>query len=187
MMNATFMKEALSGADKKVTFVMLNQKQEKDTIEFTINALLNQMKKIVLIAFSKQPSDSFRKMIEQNDNISLIDCSGSIETGTRTQSIRNPSDLTSLQVALDKIDQEIKGPKTIIFDSVNMMAIYNNKEDFGRFIHLLSNKMRLKENSLIFFTAKESTSQSALEVMQELADKTYDYSNLLIGAISVYE
>ncbi len=187
MINATFMKEAIATSDKKVTFVMLNQKQGKDAVEFTINALLNQMKKIVLIAFSKQPSESFRQIITQNDNISLIDCSGSLNENPRTISIGNPSDLTSLQVALDKIDKEIAGPKTIIFDSVNMMAIYNKKDDFGRFIHLLSNKMRLKENSIIFFTTKESTNQNALDVMQELADKTYDYSSLLIGAISVYE
>jgi len=187
MLNATFMKEALATSDKKVTFVMLSQKQSKDTIEFTINALLSQMKKIVLVAFSKQPSDSFKQLIEQNKSISLIDCSGTMGDSTRALSISNPSDLTSLQVALDRIDNEIQGTKTIIFDSVNMMAIYNNKEDFGRFIHLLSNKMRLKENSVIFFTTKEATNPIATEVMQELADKTYDYSNLLIDAISVYE
>jgi hypothetical protein len=187
MINAAFMKEALATSEKKVTFVMLNQKQGKDTIEFTINALLNQMKKVVLIAFSKQPSESFKQLIAQNDSISLIDCSGNLTQTPRAISIGNPSDLTSLQVALDKIDNEISGTKTIIFDSVNIMAIYNKKDDFGRFIHLLSNKMRLKENSIIFFTAKESTNQSAMEIMQELSDKTYDYSGLLLGSISVYE
>lgn len=179
MGNVFFMKDPIANTENGVSFVELNQKQVKEALVFAINTLLIQQKKIILILFSQNAKIIAETFNKQRNKLHIIDC---FSKPTNQQEnyfhISNPSSLTDIQVNLDLIEKKISGKKIIIIDSLNTMAVYNKKDAIGRFMHLLINKIRLKENAGFIFTEKESTEEDILSIMHELCDKTYCFAEL---------
>lgn len=187
MQNVFFMKEPLAAAEKNVTFVLLNQKQAANAVRFSITTMLAQQKKVVVVALSQSPQELLSAVPQIfREQVIIINCTTS-DNYHEKEIIQgaSPSNLTSIQVAIDSIEKKMPGDKAIIFDEVNLIASYNKPEVFGKFIHLFSNKMRLKGNTTIYFAVKEFTDEHAILVTKELSDKNFDFSDLLITSISV--
>jgi hypothetical protein len=185
------MKEPLIAFEKNVSFIVLNQKQLRPAIDFSINTILAKQKNgVILLSFSENSGEIIRK-INKNyvEKLVIIDAC-SKETLSSTKNViyvNNPSDLTSIQIAIEKAQKILVGEKTIIIDALNVLSIYNNKKVLGKFLHLFGNKTKLCENSAIIFTVKESTDKEILSLVKEFSDKSYDYADLFVSAIALAE
>ena len=180
------MKEPIAGSDKAVTLVIINQKQLKEALSFTLNTYLAQQKTVVAVALSTGPKEILKMVPEPlKKKIFIIDCFS--QQAAEEKNIifaGSPADLTNIQVALDSIEKEIVSEKVIIFDSVNVLSVYSSKEVFGKFMHLFSNKMLLKGNTTMLFTSKDATDEEILSMVKEFADKTYDFSDMLLTSMT---
>ena len=187
MQNTFFLKEPISYADKNVSFVALNQKQLKSAIDFTTTTFLAQdQTNIILVSFTQNPNELIANMPQQwRKKLIIIDAfSKEDQKIPQVLHIDNASDLTSIMIAVEKAQKNLTGKIVILFDSMNMLSIYNKKDTLGKFIHIFCNKTRLEEKTAILFTVKESTDEGVLELLSEFADKAYDFSSLFISAIS---
>jgi len=187
MQNTFFLKEPISFADKNVSFVALNQKQLKSAIDFTTTTFLAQdQTNIILVSFTQNPNELIANMPQQwRKKLIIIDAfSKEDQKIPQVLHIDNASDLTSIMIAVEKAQKNLTGKIVILFDSMNMLSIYNKKDTLGKFIHIFCNKTRLEEKTAILFTVKESTDEGVLELLSEFADKAYDFSSLFISAIS---
>jgi len=185
MQNVSYIKEAVANASQNISLILLNQKQIKDALNFVINNFLAQQKTMVIVALSMSPTDIIQ-MIPQNNkkNVYIVDCFS--QQATATDNIINagsPSDLTNIQVVLDLIEKKNNKNKIIIFDSISVLAVYNNNENLGRFLHLFTNKMLLHENTTLFFASKDAIEEDTLKMAKEFSSKVYDYSGLAISSI----
>lgn len=71
--------------------------------------------------------------------------------------INSPSDLTQLEIAIQKaVSKMPPGDIFIMLDSISTLLIYNKKEVVERFIHLLATKIRAKPNTRGIFIAIDS-------------------------------
>jgi len=186
MQNTFFLKEVMANATKKVSFVMLSGKQIKDTLLGLIKEYSLKNKVIIVVSFFTPISEI--QSIYGGKNIHFIDCTQTNEKQEENTILTtNPSDLTGIMVSIDLIDKNVPGEKIILFDSLNMMEVYNEQKKIGRFMHSFSNKVRLGENTLILMTIKDSTENKTIELFKQFSDKSYDYSSLYISAIASVE
>lgn len=183
------MKEPLVNLDKNISLVVLNQKQLKPSIDFTIDSILSQKRYSVIFVSMSGPGEDVLGKVNKNylGKIVIIDAF-SKDPNTYFSSIipvNNASDLTNIQIAIERAERKVTGEKVIIIDALNVMAIYNKKEVLGKFLHLFSNKTRLEENSSIIFTINESTDQKIIDLAKEFSDKVYDYSSTYVSTIAL--
>jgi hypothetical protein len=185
MQNTFFLKEVIAN-DQKVSFLMLSIKQIKDAFFGLIKEYSMQNKIIIIVSFF--PPISEIKTIYGGKNIHFIDCTQTKENqDENTILTTSPSDLTGIMVAIDSIDKNVPGKKIILIDSLNMMEVYTEQKKIGRFMHALSNKIRLRENTLILLTIKEATENKTIELFKQFSDKSYDYSSLYVSTITSIE
>jgi hypothetical protein len=186
MQSTFFLREVTANAEKKVSFLMLSPKQINDTMFSLIKEYSLASKAIIIVSFFT-PIIEIKKTFG-GKNIYFIDCTQNEEkTDENTVLTTNPSDLTGIMVAIDSIEKKVAGNKIILFDAINMMEAYNEQKKIGRFMHALSNKIRLNENTLIIITIKESTEPKTLELFKQFSDKSYDYSSMYISTIASVE
>ena len=186
MQNTFFLKEVMANAQKKVSFVMLSAKQIKETLFGLIKEYSMQQKVIIVVSFFTPISEI--KSVFGGGHIYFVDCTqGNENLESDNMLVTNPADLTGIMVFIDSIDQNVPGEKIILFDSLNMMEVYNEQKKIGRFMHSFSNKIRLRENTLILMTVKDSTENKTIELFKQFSDKSYDYSSLFISAIASVE
>ena len=186
MQNTFFLKEVITNADKKVSFLMLSTKLIKDTFFELIKEYSLKNKVIIIVSFFTPISEI--KNTYGGKNIHFIDCTQTKENqDENTILATNPSDLTGIMVSIDSIDKNVPGEKIILIDSLNMMEVYTEQKKIGRFMHALSNKVRLRENTLILLTIKEATENKTIDLFKQFSDKSYDYSGLYISAIASAE
>ena len=58
----------------------------------------------------------------------------------------------------------------MILDSINNLSIHSNNKILEEFIHVVINKMKLKEVSCILFTVKEQTPDELTNILKLLSD-----------------
>ncbi|MEI7961660.1 MAG: hypothetical protein WCI04_04975 [archaeon] len=186
MQKSFFMKEPISASLKLVSLITLNQKQLKDAISFAIHEYLTTQKIIILVSLST-PFEEIQKMIPQEakNKVFVIDCFSNRQiTQNNVIFAGSPSELTNIQVGIETIEKQMPGEKVIIFDALNVMAVYNNPNELGRFFHLLTNKMMLKGNTTIILNSKDATEEEILSMIKSFCDKSYDYSDMIINSIT---
>ncbi|MFA6420202.1 MAG: hypothetical protein WCW13_05350, partial [archaeon] len=190
MQNIFFLKEVLAYLDKNVSLVILNQKQLKQGLDFTLNTILSQNKKSAILINLSTPIEEITQKIAPLfiDRIKIIDAFSKEASNLKNViTVNNSSDLTGIQIAIEKAQNQLSGEKIIIIDALNVLSIYNKKEIIGKFLHLFSNKTRLQNNSALIFCIKESTDAEILEMAKEFSDKVYDYSDLFASTITLAE
>lgn len=105
----------------------------------------------------------FVDMISQNIGGSTSD--------PRTSYIESPTMLESVILNLDLVMRRLRTKKNfMILDSINNLAIHSNNKILEEFIHVVINKMKLKEVSCILFTVKEQTPDELTNILKLLSD-----------------
>ena len=186
MQNTFFMKEPITASANAVLLVTLNQKQLKEALTYTLSEYLKLSKTIIFVALLTPPEEILKIIPEVARNkVFVIDCfSNHPITQKSIIFAGNPSNLTNIQVGIDTIEKQTPGEKVIIFDALNVLAVYNNKDELGRFFHALTNKMLLKGNTTIIFNSKDATEEEIISMLKGFCDKSYDYSDLFLTSIT---
>jgi len=182
MANNSFLDEALAKTAEKVSLVILNQKQVKDSIAYALNELLEEDATIVFVSLTRTAEAVLKDVKAKKNNLYIIDAfSNEGDQDEKNEKIiyaDTPSNLTGIQIGIEKAQHASDDKNIIIFDSLGVLSVYNDKKMFGKFLYLFSNKARLDKNTCLFFTTKDSIEENALESAKQFFDKVFDYSAL---------
>ena len=96
---------------------------------------------------------------------------GGSTSDPRTSYIESPTMLESVILNLDLVMRRLRTKKNfMILDSINNLSIHSNNKILEEFIHVVINKMKLKEVSCILFTVKEQTPDELTNILKLLSD-----------------
>jgi hypothetical protein len=89
--------------------------------------------------------------------------------------VSNPSDLTDLGIAITDLLSSNKEKKiSLLFDSINAMLIYISSQNTTRFIHFVTNKLRLMNFSGIFLAVEKGLDPDLLIQLTTFVDQVID-------------
>lgn len=139
----------------------------------------------VLVVTANHPYDILKKIYEQKgipmERIFVVDTVTKYAMGhdheptSDSRFINHPSDLTDLGIAITTILNSNKEKKiSLLFDSVNAMLIYISSQNITRFIHFVTNKLRLMNFSGIFLAVEKGLDPDLLIQLTTFVDRVID-------------
>jgi hypothetical protein len=101
---------------------------------------------------------------------------GSIENIPRfVRYVNNPANLTDLGIAVTEVLKENEGEKVcLMFDSVSTMLIYLSSPNISKFIHFITNKLRLMDISGIFLATEKGLDPVFVSQLTTFVDQVID-------------
>ena len=90
--------------------------------------------------------------------------------------INSPADLTDMGIAVTEVLKEQRtGEKVcILYDSISTMLIYLSSPSISKFIHFLTNKLRLMDISGIFLAAEKGLDPMLMNQLITFVDKVIE-------------
>ena len=89
--------------------------------------------------------------------------------------INNPANLTDMGIAVTELLKEHSGEKVcILYDSVSTMLIYLSSPNISKFIHFVTNKLRLLDISGIFLAVEKGLDPMLMSQLTTFVDKVVD-------------
>jgi hypothetical protein len=89
--------------------------------------------------------------------------------------INNPANLTDLGIAVTEILKERSGQKVcILFDSISTLLIYLSSPNISKFIHFVTNKLRLMDISGIFLATEKGLDPMLMNQLTTFVDTVID-------------
>jgi hypothetical protein len=139
----------------------------------------------VLVITTNQPYDILKKSYEKNgiptNEISIVDTVTKYALGHDHEAVENcrfvsnPADLTAIGIAVTESLGELKGKKvSLLFDSINAMLIYLSSQNITKFIHFVTNKIRLMGFSGIFLAVEKGLDPDVLAQLTTFVDDIVD-------------
>lgn len=170
--------------DEEIYLVMASAAEIRNKNIELIKMLL-AMDYHVLVIATNQPYDVLKKNFEKNgvpmEKISIVDtvtkhAMGHDHEPERNCSfVSNPADLTAIGIAVTESLAGLKGKKvSLVFDSVNSMLIYISSQNITRFIHFVTNKLRLMRFSGIFIAVEKGLDPNVLTQLTMFVDTIID-------------
>ncbi|MBN2043118.1 MAG: hypothetical protein JW754_04915 [Candidatus Aenigmarchaeota archaeon] len=148
--------ESLNGQYSALVITPVEKMQ--DISNRIIKSFAKKSNKGVYIALNK-PHDSIEKVLQgmkiNTGGIHFIDCIRTIaedSPGERVAHIQNPSDITSMNIALNQFMEKIEGEKYIVLDSLTTLLIYNKENLVIMFVKALIDEARKYEAKMIILT-----------------------------------
>jgi hypothetical protein len=133
----------------------------------------NQPYKILMRAYEKAGIDT--SLIWFIDAVTLHSGGIPTDTGRKARFINNPGNLTDLGIAITESLKNMPGQqKCIIFDSVSIMLIYSSSVNLSRFLHFVTNKLRLSDVSGIFLSVEKGMDPVLLSQIMSFVDRIID-------------
>ncbi len=142
----------------------------------------------VLVITTNQPYDILKKNFEKSgismEEISVVDTVTKNALGhdhepvSNCRFVSNPADLTDIGIAVVDSLAELQGKKvSLLFDSVNSMLIYISSQNIMKFIHFVTNKLRLMHFSGIFIAVEKGLDPEVLTRLTMFMDTIIDMDN----------
>jgi len=89
--------------------------------------------------------------------------------------INNPANLTDMGIAVTEVLKDHQGKKIcIMFDSVSTLLIYLSSANISKFIHFVTNKLRLLDVSGIFLAVEKSLDPMLMTQLTTFVDTVVD-------------
>lgn len=89
--------------------------------------------------------------------------------------INNPANLTDMGIAVTEILKERSGQKVcILFDSISTLLIYLSSPNISKFIHFVTNKLRLMDISGIFLATEKGLDPMLMNQLTTFVDTVID-------------
>jgi hypothetical protein len=89
--------------------------------------------------------------------------------------INNPANLTDLGIAVTEVLKENKEKKIcILYDSVSTMLIYLSSPNISKFIHFVTNKLRLMDISGVFLAVEKGLDPMLMSQLTTFVDAVMD-------------
>ncbi|MDD1702620.1 MAG: hypothetical protein LUQ31_06540 [Methanoregula sp.] len=139
----------------------------------------------VLVITTNQLEDMLRKSYEKNgvplEKIFFVDAVTKYALGHDPEPVKNcrfvsnPANLTDIGIAVTETLKELQGKKTcILFDSVNAMLIYISSQNITKFIHFVTNRLRIMKFSGIFLAVEKGLDPDVLIQLTTFVDAVID-------------
>ncbi len=143
----------------------------------------------VLVITTNQPYDMLKKNYEKSgiamEKISVVDTVTKYALGhdhgpvKNCRFVNNPADMTSIGIAVTESLGERKEKKvSLLFDSVNAMLIYISSQNITKFIHFVTNRLRLMGFSGMFLAVEKGLDPDVLTQMTTFVDEVIDVDEL---------
>jgi hypothetical protein len=89
--------------------------------------------------------------------------------------INNPANLTDMGIAVTEVLKEHTGEKVcILFDSISTMLIYLSSQNISKFIHFVTNKLRLMNISGVFLAVEKGLDPMFMSQLTTFVDTVVD-------------
>ena len=89
--------------------------------------------------------------------------------------INNPANLTDMGIAVTEVLKDHSGKKIcIMYDSVSTMLIYLSSANISKFIHFVTNKLRLMDVSGIFLAVEKGLDPMLMTQLTTFVDTVVD-------------
>ncbi|MDO8873537.1 MAG: hypothetical protein Q7V05_12545 [Methanoregula sp.] len=89
--------------------------------------------------------------------------------------VNNPANLTDLGIAVTEVLKENSGKKVcILYDSVSTMLIYLSSQNISKFIHFITNKLRLMDLSGVFLAVEKGLDPMLISQLTTFVDTVID-------------
>jgi hypothetical protein len=139
----------------------------------------------VLVVTTNQPCIILKKDYEKNgiplERIYFVDIVTKYAMGRDPQPaencwfVNNPANLTDTGIAIAQMLQLLEGKKVcLLFDSVSSMLIYLSSQNIIKFIHFITNKLRLLNFSGVFLVVENSLDPEMLVQLTTFVDTVID-------------
>jgi KaiC/GvpD/RAD55 family RecA-like ATPase len=143
----------------------------------------------VLVITTNQPYDILKKNYEKRgiamEKIFVIDTVTKYAMGRdhelvkNCRFINNPADMTSIGIAVTESLSVLKEKKvSLLFDSVNSMLIYISSQNITKFVHFITNKLRLMNFSGIFLAVEKGLDPDVLTQLTTFVDEVIDIDKI---------
>ena len=87
----------------------------------------------------------------------------------------NPGNLTELGIAISETLKKRSGEDTtLIFDSISTLLIYLSSPNISKFIHFISNKIRLLDLKAVYLSAEKGLDPLLLTQISSIVDEVID-------------
>lgn len=139
---------------------------------------------VIVVTFN-QPYEVLRKSYEKSgialDRIYVIDTVTRYALGRDPGTVKNcrfvanPGNLTDIGIAVTEMLKEVEGERIcLLFDSVNAMLVYISSQNITRFIHFVTNKLRLLNFSGIFLAMEKGLDPDVFTQLTTFVDQVVD-------------
>ena len=89
--------------------------------------------------------------------------------------INHPSDLTEMGIAVTEVLKDLSNKKVcILYDSISTMLIYLPSSNISKFIHFVTNKLRLTDISGIFLAVEKGLDPMLMTQLTTFVDTVID-------------
>jgi KaiC/GvpD/RAD55 family RecA-like ATPase len=89
--------------------------------------------------------------------------------------VNNPANLTDLGIAVTEVLKEHSGKNVcILYDSVSTMLIYLSSPNISKFIHFVTNKLRLMDISGVFLAVEKGLDPMLMSQLTTYVDTVID-------------
>ncbi|PKL68489.1 MAG: hypothetical protein CVV30_11300 [Methanomicrobiales archaeon HGW-Methanomicrobiales-1] len=143
----------------------------------------------VLVITTNQPYDILKKNYEKEgiamEKIFVVDTVTKYAMGHDHEPVKNcrfvnnPADLTGIGIAVTESLSELQGKKvSLLLDSVNSMLIYITSHHITKFVHFISNKLRLMNFSGIFLVVEKGLDPDVLTQLITFVDEVIDVDKI---------
>ncbi len=89
--------------------------------------------------------------------------------------INNPSNLTDMGIAVTEVLKEHSGRKMcILYDSVSTLLIYLSSANISKFVHFVTNKLRLMEVSGVFLAVEKGLDPMLMSQLTTFVDRVIE-------------
>jgi KaiC/GvpD/RAD55 family RecA-like ATPase len=139
----------------------------------------------VLVITTNQPYEILKKNYEKAgvpmDRIHFVDTVTKYAMGRDPQPakncrfVNNPANLTEIGIAATEAFKDLEGKKVcLLFDSVSSMLIYLSSQNITKFIHFVTNKLRLLNFAGIFLVVEKGLDPDVLDQLTTFVDTVID-------------
>jgi hypothetical protein len=143
----------------------------------------------VIVITTNQPYDILKKNYEKQgvvmEKIFVVDTVTKYAMGRDHEPVKNcrfvndPADMTAIGIAVTESLSGLKGKKvSLLFDSVNSMLIYISSQNITKFVHFITNKLRLMNFSGIFLAVEKGLDPDMLTQLTTFVDEVIDVDKI---------
>lgn len=144
----------------------------------------------VLVITTNQPYDILKRNYEKYgismEKIFVVDIITKNAMGHDHEPVKNcrfvnnPADMTAIGIAVTESLSGLKGKKvSLLFDSVNSMMIYISSQNITKFVHFITNKLRLMNFSGMFLAVQKGLDPDLLTQLTTFVDEVVDADIIL--------
>lgn len=152
----------------------------KEYFKYVIKILKKLAKdQTIIYVTTNKPYESLRNLINQEKikyHLMIIDCiSKQITTQIKDAPdciyLNSPQNVTGMGITLNKLTSGIPGKKTVIFDSLSAMLIYNHENVIGKFSNFIMSYLRTKDTSTVMFVLETDIDKNVIKLIESMVDE----------------